>query len=113
MGVALLSTALGLWWLLRPKTPQVSWLSPLRAMAPGQLAAGIMLAVGGLVVLVKPSGIAVVIAALCITGAVGTLAASAWQSARFVMRREKLAVDCGNDCASCILSCGRTESSTP
>ncbi|MBY0443305.1 MAG: hypothetical protein K2Q25_14395 [Mycobacteriaceae bacterium] len=117
LGAALLSGALGLWWLLhpriRPRTAKLSWLAPLRAMAPAQLAAAIMLAVGGLVVLVGPSDIAVVTVVISVTGALGTLVAGSWQSARFVLRRQKNAADCGNDCASCTLSCGRSEPMKP
>lgn len=113
LGVALLSGGRGLWWLLHSRThsntTEVARLAPLRAMAPAQLAAAVMLVAAGLVALVGSSDTAVVIVVICIGGAVGTLAAGSWQSARFAVRRETVVGDCGNACASCTLSCGRAE----
>ena len=77
----------------------------LRAMAPTQLATAVMLAAGGLVALVASPHGALVVVIVCVAGAVGTLAAGSWQSARFALRREAAAEDCGGNCAGCTLSC--------
>ena len=78
-------------------------------MAPTQLAAAIMLAAGGLVALVASPHTALVVVIVCVAGALGTLAAGSWQSARFALRREATGVDwqddCEGNCAGCILSC--------
>ncbi len=60
----------------------------LRAMAPTQLAVAVMLAAGGVVVLAVSMHTALVVLVVCVTGALGTLAAGSWQSARFALRRE-------------------------
>jgi hypothetical protein len=75
-----------------------------RSVAPTQLAAAVMLAAGGAVALAGPRRTAVVLVGICVAGAVGTVAAGSWQSARYSLRREATA-DCGGDCAACTLSC--------
>ena len=60
----------------------------LRAMAPTQLAAAIMLAAGGVVALAASPHTALVVVIVCVAGALGTLAAGSWQSARFALRQE-------------------------
>ena len=85
----------------------------LRAMAPTQLAAAVMLAAGGVVALVASPHTALVLVIVCVAGALGTLAAGSWQSARFVLRREATEPnwqpnwedDCEGNCAGCTLSC--------
>lgn len=77
----------------------------LRAMAPTQLAAAVMLAAGGVVALAASGHTALVLLIVCVTGALGTLAAGSWQSARFALRREAAAADCGGNCVGCTLSC--------
>jgi hypothetical protein len=77
----------------------------LRAMAPTQLAAAVMLAAGGVVALAASGHTALVVLTVCVTGALGTLAAGSWQSARFALRREAAAADCGGNCVGCTLSC--------
>jgi hypothetical protein len=42
---------------------------------------------------------------VCIVGAVGTVAAGSWQSARYALRREAAAADCSGACATCTLAC--------
>lgn len=80
----------------------------LRAIAPTQLAAAIMLAAGGVVALAAtaPTGLVVVI--VCVAGALGTLATGCWQSARYALRGAAVGVEeasCGGSCAVCTLSC--------
>jgi hypothetical protein len=75
-----------------------------RAQAPTQLAAGIMLASGGAVALVAPHT-AVLIVVICVAGAIGTVAAGSWQSARYILRREGVPLQCGGSCAGCTRSC--------
>jgi hypothetical protein len=78
----------------------------LRAVAPTQLAAAVMLAAGGVVALSDHPSVGLL--ALCIAGALGTLAAGIWQGARYThaaIQRE--CQRAGNQrCASCPLSCG-------
>ena len=54
----------------------------LRAVAPTQLAAAVMLAAGGVVALSGQPSIGLLV--LCIAGALGTVAAGAWQGARYM-----------------------------
>ena len=80
----------------------------LRAMAPAQIAAAVMLASGGVVALAATPAVApmmvMVILVICVVGALGTLAAGAYQSARFAARLEK-ASGCGGQCAGCTRPC--------
>lgn len=109
---AVASASLGIWTLTgprtadptRPRTEDPTRLL-LRAMAPTQLAAAVMLAAGGVVVLAAPPQTAALVLVLCLTGAVGTVAAGSWQGARFAAQRESAATACGGDCAACTLSC--------
>ncbi len=79
----------------------------LRAMAPTQLAAAVMLAAGGVVALAASPRTAVVVLIVCVTGAFGTLAAGSYQSARFAVRQETASPSgCGGHCAVCSQSCG-------
>ncbi len=72
-----------------------------RAQAPTRLAAAVMLADGGAVALTAP-GAAVVLVVICVTGAVGTVAAGAWQSARAALAGEPV---CIGDCGACTRVC--------
>jgi uncharacterized membrane protein len=84
----------------------------LRAVAPTQFAAAVMLAAGGVAALSAPwvTGIVALIAG--VIGAVGTVAAGCWQSAKAITLAQ--AADaagtaddgCAGSCASCVLSCG-------
>ncbi|EUA08134.1 hypothetical protein I546_5013 [Mycobacterium kansasii 732] len=77
-------------------------------MAPTQFAAAVMLAAGGVVALAASASAALVVVIVCVAGALGTLAAGSWQSARYALRREAVrpdAADCGGSCAGCTLSC--------
>ncbi|WP_422743519.1 hypothetical protein ACN27E_18065 [Mycobacterium sp. WMMD1722] len=102
----------GGWLLTRPHGGDPLRLS-LRAVAPTQFAAAVMLAAGGIVGLAAPpvTGMLAVIA--CVIGAVGTVAAGCWQSAKAITRAGQLAdaadaadaEGCAGSCASCVLSC--------
>ena len=111
MCAAVASATFGLWWICRPPTGNAAQFSPRfageplrRAQAPTQLAAAVMLASGGAVALTAPRT-AVLVVIMCIVGAVGTVAAGSWQSARYAVRRQAAPVDCAGNCAVCIRSC--------
>jgi hypothetical protein len=77
-----------------------------RAVAPIQLTAAVMLAAGGLVGLVSDASTGLVVLIVCVIGAVGTVAAGSWQSARYALRREQNAGDgCAGSCTACTMSC--------
>jgi hypothetical protein len=80
----------------------------LRAVAPTQLAAAMMLAAGGVVALSGRPSIGLLV--LCVAGAVGTVAAGLWQGARYAHAMlDRAAGGCeragGGPCATCTLSC--------
>jgi hypothetical protein len=89
----------------------------LRAVAPTQLAAAVMLTAGGVVALSARPQTGLVVVVVCVIGAVCTVAAGCWQSAKVVAagaannagaHREattSLRGDCGGACATCTLSC--------
>ncbi len=106
--VAVLMAVLGLWSLARPTTDKAADTAALvmRSVAPPQLAAAIMLAAGGAVALAGRHGTALPVVIVCIIGAIGTVAAGSWQTARFALRHEEAAAAaCGGSCAACTLSC--------
>lgn len=120
LAVAALSALTGLWTLSRPRRGD----GPadvtgdlrdrvLRAVAPTQLAAALMLTVGGVVALAGPPRVALVVFVVAVLGAVGTVAAGCWQGARYALRQQALstaASDCdGSGCASCTLSAACAE----
>jgi hypothetical protein len=104
---AVVSAGFGTWSLSYSSAPDLvdTTALALRAMAPTQLAAAVMLTAGGLVALVAAPHTALVVVIVCVAGALGTLAAGSWQSARFALRREATeadrAVDCAGNCAGC------------
>ena len=77
----------------------------LRTVAPTQLAAAAMLAAGGAVALSARPQTGFFVVVVCVIGAVGTVAAGCYQSAKAVARQEASA-GCAGACASCTLSCG-------
>ena len=107
MCAAVVSAGFGTWSLSRSQAPNPVGTTALalRAMAPTQLAASVMLAASGLVALVASPHTALMVVIVCVAGALGTLAAGSWQSARFALRREAIVDDCEGDCAGCTLSC--------
>ncbi|HTQ20225.1 hypothetical protein [Mycobacterium sp.] len=104
---AVVSASFGTWSLSH--TPAVDTTqAALRAMAPTQLAAAVMLAAGGVVALAAAPHTALMLVIVCAAGAFGTLAAGSLQSARFVLRRQPSnfePADCAGNCAVCTLSC--------
>lgn len=101
--IIMASAIAGLWSFTRPSANDVA-LTLRRAQAPTQLAAGVMLVSGGAVALVAPHT-AVLVLVMCVAGAIGTVAAGCWQSARYVMRRQAVPVQCGGSCSGCTRPC--------
>ena len=61
---------------------------------------------GGVVALAASPHTALVVVIVCVTGALGTLAAGSWQSARFALRQEAIAAaGCAGGCGVCTQSC--------
>jgi hypothetical protein len=104
MCAAVASAGFGTWSLSHSQTVDTTQLA-LRAMAPTQLAAAVMLAAGGVVALAASPRTALVVLIVCVAGAVGTLTTGSWQSARFALRQEAAAPGCGGTCAVCTQSC--------
>ncbi|MDF2823007.1 MAG: hypothetical protein K0R68_415 [Mycobacterium sp.] len=102
--VAIAAAVSGVWTLTRPRTADFTQ-QVLRTVAPVQLAAAMMLAVGGVVALAGPPSTALVVLVVCVVGALGTVIAGSWQGARYATRPQP-ASDCGSSCGSCTLSCG-------
>jgi hypothetical protein len=101
---AVASAGFGTWSLSHSHTVGTTQVA-LRALAPTQLAAAVMLTAGGAVALAVSAQTALVLVIVCVAGALGTLAAGSWQSARFVLRRETAAPPCAGNCAACTQSC--------
>ncbi len=109
---AVVTAALGVWSLTR--RPSADFVQQvLRAVAPTQLAAAVMLGAGGVVALSARPTSSLVILIVCLAGAVGTVAAGCWQSAKAVTRENARqaagngSAGCGSACGSCTLSCER------
>ncbi|MEB3033957.1 hypothetical protein [[Mycobacterium] nativiensis] len=121
---AVVSLAFGVRTLARPLTGDPEQLV-LRAVAPAQVAVGVILAVGGVLVLAGPPAMALLALIISITGALGILAAGAWQGARFAARQSAAAAagGCGSGCgcgdvapaepAGCGAGCGCGDSAPP
>jgi hypothetical protein len=95
-------------WSLSQSQPINSTQVALRAMAPTQLAAAVMLTAGGVVALAAAPRTALVLLIVCVAGSLGTLAAGSWQSARFALRREASSstpASCAGSCVACAQSC--------
>jgi len=101
---AVVLAVLGLRSLARPAGTSTAELI-LRSVAPPQLAAATMLAVAGAVALAAPAAAALTVVCVCIVGALGTVAAGSYQTARFALRQEEAAGSCAGTCAACTLSC--------
>ena len=104
---AVVSAGFGTWSLAQAPTVDATR-AAVRAMAPTQLAAAVMLTAAGVVALAASphAGLAVVI--VCVAGALGTLAAGSLQSARFALRRDAANIQpatCAGNCAVCNRSC--------
>ena len=100
----------GVWLLARPR-PADPAQAVLRGVAPTQLAAAAILAVAGVVALSSPETAAVVVI-VCVLGAIATVAAGCWQSAKFVVAQAGAGPSCATAsggcgtgaCATCTLS---------
>ncbi|MGB3234060.1 MAG: hypothetical protein WA944_08390 [Mycobacterium sp.] len=109
---AVVTAAQGVWSLTRP--PSADYVRQvLRAVAPVQVAAAVMLAAGAPVALAAAPPVSTLVLIVCVVGAVGTVAAGCWQSAKAVLREEQRTLaaadpsSCGGGaCATCTLSCG-------
>lgn len=99
---AVVSLAFGVRTLTRPLTGDPEQLV-LRAVAPAQVAVGVILAAGGLLVLAGPSSMAALALIISITGALATLAAGVWQGARYAAR---LSAQAGGGCCESGCGCG-------
>jgi hypothetical protein len=106
MCAAMASAGFGTWSLSHNRSPNSAATTQLalRAMAPTQLAAAVMLAAGGVVALAASPHTALVVLIVCVAGALGTLATGSWQSARFALPQEP-APACVGNCAVCTQSC--------
>jgi uncharacterized membrane protein len=106
---SVVTAALALWSLARIPAGDTDR-QVLRAVAPTQLAGALMLAAGGVVALAAPAHVGVLMLVMCVVGAVGTVAAGCYQSAKAGERANALrattADSCAGACASCTLSCG-------
>jgi hypothetical protein len=98
--------AMGVWLLSRPRSGDFVR-QVLRGVAPTQLAAAVMLAAGGVVALSARPETGLLVVIVCVMGAVSTVAAGCWQSAKVVARAQagQAAAGCGGACATCTLSC--------
>jgi hypothetical protein len=102
VSLAVVVAVLGLRSLVRPvETTGVV----LRAVAPPQLAAAVMLAAGGTVAIAAPQDTALPVIGVCILGAIGTVAAGSWQTARYALHHDAAGSGCGRECAACTLGC--------
>jgi hypothetical protein len=104
MCAAAASAGFGTWSLAHNRNFGATALA-LRAMAPTQLAAAVMLAAGGVVAMAAVPDTALVVLIVCVVGALGTLGAGSWQSARFALRQEAAAPACAGSCVGCTQSC--------
>ena len=96
----------GIWLLTRPRTADPVR-QVLRAVAPTQLAAAAMLTAAGLVALSARPQTGLLVVVVCVVGAVATVAAGCWQSAKAVAAStaQSTSAPCGGACATCTLSC--------
>ena len=104
---AVVTAGLGVWLLSQPKSGDYVR-QVLRGVAPIQLAAAVMLAAGGAVALSAKPQTGLVVVIVCVIGAMSTVAAGCWQSAKVVARTQAAqtaAGGCGGACATCTLSC--------
>src|SRR6476646_288546 len=107
---AVATAAVGGWTLSRPRSADMVR-QVLRAVAPTQLAAAAMLTVAGVVALSSRPQTGVVVVIVCVIGAIATVAAGCWQSAKFVAAGAGATPACagasacgGGACATCTLS---------
>ncbi|WP_293001459.1 hypothetical protein [Mycobacterium sp.] len=102
--VAGVLAVLGLRSLTRPAVTGTTGLM-MRSVAPPQLAAATMLAAAGAVAVAAPRATALTVVCVCIVGAIGTVVAGSYQTARYALRQEAAPAGCGGTCAGCALTC--------
>jgi len=112
---AVATAGVGLWLLTRPRAADPVH-QILRAVAPTQLAAAVMLTAGGVVALAARPHTGLVVVGVCVVGAISTVAAGCRQCAKVVAasaakttearaQAAEAAVGCAGTCATCTLSC--------
>jgi len=105
---AAVTAALGL-WQLGVRASRDPRRQALRTVAPTQLAAAVMLAAGATIALLSQPAIGLVVMTVSVVGAVSTVAAGCWQSAKAVAASTAVPAQpadaCGGACATCTLSC--------
>jgi hypothetical protein len=112
---AVATAGLGVWLLTRPRSGDFVR-QVLRGVAPTQLAAAVMLAAGGAVALSSRPQTGLLVVVVCVIGAISTVAAGCWQSAKVAAaaaansagaraQAAQAAGGCGGACATCTLSC--------
>ena len=78
----------------------------LRAVAPTQVAAGVMLAAAGVVALAAPHRIGLIALIVGVVGAVATVGAGSWQGARYAESRQASGgCGSGEGCGGCAKLC--------
>lgn len=105
LGLAVLIGGSGLWTLRRPVPADLTG-KVLRAVAPTQVAAGVMLAAGGIVGLAAPSRIGLIGLIVGVVGAVATVGAGSWQGARYAASQQGGGCGSTDGCGSCAKMCG-------
>ena len=103
--LALLIAGTGLWTLTRRSRVDITG-RVLRAVAPTQIAAAVMLAVGGVAALAAPAPIGLTWLIIGAVGAIGTIGAGSWRAARYAARWQVTST-CGSAeaCAGCTQLC--------
>ena len=106
LGLAVLIGGSGLWTLRRPATADLTG-QVLRAVAPTQVAAGVMLAAGGVVALNAPHRMGLTALIVGVLGAVATVGAGSWRGARYAESRQGTGgCGSGDGCGGCARVCG-------
>ena len=107
LGLAVLIGGSGLWTLTRKPTADLTG-QVMRAVAPTQLAAAVMLAAGAIIALAVGGQFGWTAMITGFIGGVATIAVGSWQGARFATRREAAAGSCGSGggCGGCAKVCG-------
>jgi len=103
--LALFFAGSGLWTLTRRSGVDVTG-QVLRAVAPTQIAAAVMLAAGGLAALAAPAPIGLTGLLIGTVGAIATIGAGSWRAARYAAERQ-VTSPCGSadGCAGCSQLC--------
>lgn len=111
LGLAVLVGGSGLWTLARRPAVDLTT-EVMRMVAPTQVAAGVMLAIGGILALVAPGQVGLIALIVGAVGAIGTVLAGSWQGARYAARREAASAGSGgcgsaDGCGGCGQVCSR------